>query len=240
MEGNRNLKDIIGTLKERAGLIGLLTILAMLVSGFVSLFLVTPSYESTTQLLVSRAQDESAKLANEDVQTDLQLISTYSDIIKSPATLGQVKNELGLPYSISELNQKITVSGSENSQVLNISATDEEADTAVRIANTTAKVLIADIPKLMNVENVSILYADVLNENAAPIKPNVLLNIVIAAAIGLALGVGAAFLFEYLDTTIKNGQDIKNSLGVPVLGLISPISIQEKAANLPADKSGEA
>lgn len=240
MEGNRNLKDIIGTLKERAGLIGLLTILAMLVSGFVSLFLVTPSYESTTQLLVSRAQDESAKLANEDVQTDLQLISTYSDIIKSPATLGQVKNELGLPNSISELNQKITVSGSENSQVLNISATDEEADTAVRIANTTAKVLIADIPKLMNVENVSILYADVLNENAAPIKPNVLLNIVIAAAIGLALGVGAAFLFEYLDTTIKNGQDIKNSLGVPVLGLISPISIQEKAANLPADKSGEA
>lgn len=240
MEGNRNLKDIIGTLKERAGLIGLLTILAMLVSGFVSLFLVTPSYESTTQLLVSRAQEESAKLANEDVQTDLQLISTYSDIIKSPATLGQVKNELGLPYSISELNQKITVSGSENSQVLNISATDEEADTAVRIANTTAKVLIADIPKLMNVENVSILYADVLNENAAPIKPNVLLNIVIAAAIGLALGVGAAFLFEYLDTTIKNGQDIKNSLGVPVLGLISPISIQEKAANLPADKSGEA
>jgi len=240
MEGNGNLKDIIGTLKERAGLIGLLTILAMLVSGFVSLFLVTPSYESTTQLLVSRAQDESAKLANEDVQTDLQLISTYSDIIKSPATLGQVKNELGLPYSISELNQKITVSGSENSQVLNISATDEEADTAVRIANTTAKVLIADIPKLMNVENVSILYADVLNENAAPIKPNVLLNIVIAAAIGLALGVGAAFLFEYLDTTIKNGQDIKNSLGVPVLGLISPISIQEKAANLPADKSGEA
>lgn len=240
MEGNRNLKDIIGTLKERAGLIGLLTILAMLISGFVSLFLVTPSYESTTQLLVSRAQEESAKLANEDVQTDLQLISTYSDIIKSPATLGQVKNELGLPYSISELNQKITVSGSENSQVLNISATDEEADTAVRIANTTAKVLIADIPKLMNVENVSILYADVLNENAAPIKPNVLLNIVIAAAIGLALGVGAAFLFEYLDTTIKNGQDIKNSLGVPVLGLISPISIQEKAANLPADKSGEA
>ncbi|MDN7244587.1 YveK family protein [Planococcus shenhongbingii] len=239
MDDAKNLHDIFNTLKKRAGMIGLLTILAIVVSGVVSFFLVTPSYETTTQILVSRSQSESTELANEDVQTDLQLISTYSDIIKSPAILEQVKIKLGLPYSVAELNQKITVSASENSQVLNISATDEEPGTAVRIANTTAEVLIAEIPKLMNVENVSLLYAAVLNENASPLKPDILLNLAIAAAIGLMIGVSAAFLFEYLDTTIKNGQDIKASLGVPVLALISPISEQEKAADWPSIKREE-
>lgn len=236
----KNLQDILKIVKKRTRLIGLLTILAILVSGIVSLFLVTPQYETTTQILVSRSQSNSAELANEDVQTDLQLINTYSDIIKSPAILEQVKLTLGLPDSLSELSQKITVSASENSQVLNISATDEEPGTAVRIANTTAEVLIADIPKLMNVENVSILYAAVLNENASPIKPDILLNLMIAAAIGLLIGVSAAFLFEYLDTTIKNSQDVKTSLGIPVLGLISPISAQEKASDLPIIKKEEA
>lgn len=41
------------------------------------------------------------------------------------------------------------------------------------------------------------------------------------------LGVGIAFLLEYLDTTMKNDQDIEDILGIPLLGVISPI--QEKA-----------
>ena len=45
----------------------------------------------------------------------------------------------------------------------------------------------------------------------------------IAAVIGLMLGVGVAFLLEYLDTTMKDEQDIEELLGLPVIGLISPI-----------------
>ena len=42
----------------------------------------------------------------------------------------------------------------------------------------------------------------------------------IAIAVGLVMGVGLAFLIEYLDTSVKNMQDVEYALGVPVLAVI--------------------
>jgi len=53
-----------------------------------------------------------------------------------------------------------------------------------------------------------------------PAKPRVGQNMAIAVAVGLALGVGLAFLIEYLDTSVKTLQDIEAVLGVPVLAVI--------------------
>lgn len=53
-----------------------------------------------------------------------------------------------------------------------------------------------------------------------PAKPKVAQNMIIAVAVGLALGVGLAFLIEYLDTSVKTMQDIEAALGVPVLAVI--------------------
>jgi succinoglycan biosynthesis transport protein ExoP len=53
-----------------------------------------------------------------------------------------------------------------------------------------------------------------------PAKPKVAQNMIIAVAVGLALGVGLAFLIEYLDTSVKTMQDIEAALGVTVLAVI--------------------
>lgn len=53
-----------------------------------------------------------------------------------------------------------------------------------------------------------------------PAKPKVTQNMIIAVAVGLALGIGLAFLIEYLDTSVKTMQDIEAALGVPVLAVI--------------------
>lgn len=53
-----------------------------------------------------------------------------------------------------------------------------------------------------------------------PAKPKVGQNMAVAVAVGLALGVGLAFLIEYLDTSVKTMQDIEAALGVPVLAVI--------------------
>ena len=54
----------------------------------------------------------------------------------------------------------------------------------------------------------------------APYKPNMMLNLLIAAGVGLLLGVGAAFGLESLDETIKVPEDIEGKLGLPLLGAI--------------------
>jgi capsular exopolysaccharide synthesis family protein len=55
---------------------------------------------------------------------------------------------------------------------------------------------------------------------AQPIAPNYPLNLGLAAFLGLALGVGMAFLQEHLDQTIRYGNDVFQFLGLPVLGFI--------------------
>jgi len=51
-------------------------------------------------------------------------------------------------------------------------------------------------------------------------KPNLELNLLIALLIGLAGGIGLAFLFEHLDDSFKRAKDIEDLLGLPVFGLI--------------------
>jgi non-specific protein-tyrosine kinase len=46
-------------------------------------------------------------------------------------------------------------------------------------------------------------------------------NVMMAAALGLALALGAIFLLEYLDDTIKSGDDVQRALSLPTLGAIS-------------------
>ncbi|MFQ5610863.1 MAG: polysaccharide biosynthesis tyrosine autokinase [Anaerolineae bacterium] len=58
---------------------------------------------------------------------------------------------------------------------------------------------------------------------AVPVSPKVRLNVLLAAALGLALALGGVFLLEYLDDTIKSPDDLSESLGLTTLGAVSRI-----------------
>jgi capsular exopolysaccharide synthesis family protein len=56
-----------------------------------------------------------------------------------------------------------------------------------------------------------------------PISPRVGSTVMLAAAIGLVLAVGGAFLIEYLDDTIKTPEDVVRAADLPMLASIAPI-----------------
>ncbi|MCM3709224.1 YveK family protein [Sporosarcina luteola] len=227
MEETISLQDLFKTLKKRAILILLTMLLAVTVAGVVSFLLMTPIYQASTQILVNQQKVEQNQFNTQDIQANLQLINTYNVIITSPAILSKVIENLDLNTTPAALKGKITVNSAQNSQVVNVSVQDPEPFMAVDIANTTAEVFQEEIQKLMNVDNVNILSPAVLSDNPSPIKPDPFLNMAIAAVIGLMLGVGIAFLLEYLDTTVKTEQDVEELLGLPILGLVSPITDNE-------------
>ncbi|WP_254636363.1 Wzz/FepE/Etk N-terminal domain-containing protein, partial [Bacillus sp. GbtcB15] len=82
-----SLKELFLTLKKRLSLIIIITAIATATSGIVSYFLLTPIYQSSTQILVNQSKDEQQVYNAGEVQTNLQLINTYNVIIKSPAIL---------------------------------------------------------------------------------------------------------------------------------------------------------
>lgn len=54
-----------------------------------------------------------------------------------------------------------------------------------------------------------------------PVKPRKELNTLLAAVVGAMLAVGVAFLIEYLDDTVKTPDDVRQSLGLALLGTIT-------------------
>ena len=224
MEETISLKEIVEVIKKRLLMIMALMLGAALAAAIISYFVLTPQYENSSQFIVTQSNiDPSMQFTQNDIRTNVELINTYNVIIKSPAILNSVAEELELNLTSSQLSQKIQVASADNSQVVTVTATDENPVMARNLANTTVEVFQDRIPEIMNVDNVSILSEAVLSPDPSPVAPNPLLNIAIAVVLGAMVGVGLAFLLEYMDNTIKSEQDIENKLQVTVLGVISHI-----------------
>lgn len=223
MEETISLKELLGTIRKRLVMIVLITITAVLVAGVVSYFYLTPIYQASTQILVNQATtDQTQYNISSDVQASVQLVNTYNVVIKSPAILQQVANNLNDGLTVEQINKEIMVTSETNSQVIDLSVNDKDANRAAEIANETANVFDAQIAKIMKVNNVTILAK--ATPATSPIKPRPSLNMAIALVVGLMAGVGIAFLLEYLDTTVKNEQEIERLLELPILGAIATIS----------------
>jgi succinoglycan biosynthesis transport protein ExoP len=61
---------------------------------------------------------------------------------------------------------------------------------------------------------------DVAEPELRPVSPNLFLNVLLSIFIGLGAGVGLAYFIEYLDTSVKNSEDLERVLGIPVVGQV--------------------
>lgn len=239
MEQTVSLKAIFSVLKKRLILIVMVTLVTTILSALVNFYYLTPTYQASTQLLVSQTRSEEPRYDYNEIQTNLELINTYSVIIKSPVILERVKEDLNLDESIGELNSMISVSSENESQVIRISVENSNFAKATEIANKVGEVFQAEVKNIMNIDNVSVLSAAEQYNNPSPVSPNTELNIAIAFVIGLMASVILSFFLEYLDNTIKSEMEIENQLKIPILGSVSSLSkklVAEDKINLAAPK----
>lgn len=235
-----NFNKIIKILKKKIGLIVFLTILGVVIAGVVSYYALTPIYQTSTQILVNQEEKNPDQIGNLNVETNLQLINTYNDIIKSPLILNQVIRSLELSVTAEQLNGHIDVNSESGSQVIEITVSDPDPALAVRIANMIADVFQIEIQNLMKVDNVTILSPAVLKDGQSPISPAPLINMAVAALLGLLLSIGLAFFLNFLNTTIKTEEDIEEHIRLPILGIVASYpekgSQKEKGPNITKDK----
>jgi capsular polysaccharide biosynthesis protein len=232
MEEGISLKEIAATLKKRLLLIIVITSIAVAVSGLISYYLLTPVYQASTQILVNQIKNNQKAFDVDQVRTNVEMINTYSVIIKSPTILDKVAAQMELKQEADDLTNRITVNSEQNSQVFTVTVEDEDPAQAVKIANTIGSTFQSEIKKIMNVDNVSILSKAVLKDEPTPVNPKPFLNMIIAFVIGLMVAVGIAFLLDYLDNTIKTEDDIQNHLQLPLLGVIPMISTEDEKVSL--------
>ncbi|CQR70546.1 Tyrosine-protein kinase etk [Sporomusa ovata DSM 2662] len=111
-------------------------------------------------------------------------------------------------------------------QIVKLPAKEQGLVKVMRDANVAQEIYImlakryeeARISEVMEPTDVQIIDEAIFPDE--PIKPKKLLNTVIAAILGIFVGVGLAFLSEYMNKTIRTTDDVKQYLDLPVLGSI--------------------
>ncbi len=224
MEEEISLVEILDILKKQAKLILGLSLVGLMFSAVFTFFIAVPQYSSKTQLLVSRTET-TQYIQQSDINTNLQLINTYKDIIKGPVILDEVREKLNVDMSHEALSNQVQIETGADSQVFSISITGDNPNQAALVANTIAETFRDKIGDLMKVDNVSIISKAV--PNRIPVSPNKPLNLVIGLLLGFMIGVGLAFLMAFFDTTIKDDRFITEELGWVTLGHVQQIAEEE-------------
>ncbi len=228
MKEEDSLKGLLAIIKQRLVMIISFGILGLLLTAGYTFFIVTPMYESTTQLLVNRASDGSNGIQLNDINSNVQMINTYKDIIKGPVILGGVKEKLELDYTVEQLADMVAIGANQDSQVFSLTVRGPNAGEAAEIANEIAVTFQSEIVDIMNVENVSIISAAAIHSN--PISPVIVNNLLIGLVLGLLLGLGVTFLRYAMVRTIDDYQFITQTIGWPNLGIVSELNKEELTA----------
>ncbi|HDJ2046933.1 TPA: capsule biosynthesis protein CapA [Staphylococcus aureus] len=217
MKEKFDLVKLLNILKKNIKLLLILPAICLVVSAALNFFVMPDKYTASTQILVNMKKS-SSDLAFQNVQSSLQSVNTYTEIIKSPRILDKVSREFDGQYSTAELNSFLKVTNQTNSQIITVSVTTGNKSESDKIVNRISKVFAHDMPKIMSVDNVTILSS--AHDNAVKVSPIVSVNLVISIIVGIVLAILIIFLKELLDKRIKTEEDVESQLGLPILGSI--------------------
>ena len=219
MEETVDLREYFGIIKKRFWIIALITTIAIVVSGAISFFVLTPVYEAKSTLIVNTEKNEETQMITGDqFNVTQKLAVTYGEIIKSRSVLEDVIKNLKLDDDYEDLVNNITVSPVKDTQIISISVQDTNKEKARDIANEIPKVFTKEAKRITKANDIQVIDKAILPQN--PIKPNKMMNMAIAAVLGAMIGLFVVFLIEYLDNKLKTPQDIEKHLGLSVLGVV--------------------
>ena len=213
------IPNILAIFKKNWGLILITTILIGAAGTSYGLFLTTPKYTASTQLIAKVSNDNGATLAGQ-VQATNQMSTTLAQVLVSPTIVQEAKQNLHLNKSVDEIKKTLNVSASATSQVVALTVTSTNAYDAADLANELSNVFIKRAPELMNVSNISILAH--AQTNTTPTSPNKKLIIIASIIAGIVIGLVISMVKVLFNTKIQSQSDL-DSLNINYLGGVSEI-----------------
>ena len=209
-----NLVEIFSYFKSKIIPILIVIGVILVVGNIYSIFLKTPMYQSNTTVLLVNSKNNNTT----ELQLNKNLVTTYTEIIKSRRVLTQVIKEGKLDCSVAELSNMISVEAVGDTELIKITVKNPNKKKASIIADQIANTFIKEIKDLYHLENVSVVDKAIVNNNAYNI--NYLKDNIIYLGIGIVLTFGIVFVMYYFDTTIKSTEVVENKLGLTVIGIV--------------------
>jgi len=210
-----SLGEILEVLKKRWKLILIVTLLATLVSGLVSFFLISPKYEASTKLFIGKEAGAGAVAGYDQNEIAMyqKLMKTYSEAIKTRDLVGRA-----IKVANSNLTEDEVLVTVADTQILQIKIDDKDPNMAATMVQAITNEFVTTSKALVPNGNIKVI--ETVKVPETPVSPNKKMNIAIAFLLGAMVSVGVSFLLEFLDNTYKNREQLEKELDIPVIGTI--------------------
>lgn len=218
------VKDLLLVLWRRLWVIALVVLLLTALAVGASLLL-PPTYEASVKILVG--QEQGITDTPNDVAGLQQLTETMAQAVASRPVAATAIEQLDLKITPeSFLEDKLDASPIGDTQFVEVTYTDSDPERAKEVANAVGEVFserISEFSSGNNAVTATVWERAVTPEN--PSSPNPVRNGLLAMMLGLVLGIGLAFLLEYLDDSWRSPEEAEQISGVPTYGIIPAFKV---------------
>lgn len=158
-----------------------------------------------------------------ELQSNVYLINTYTDIIQGDAVLTAVNESLGNHFTIGELRDAVSVTQSQNSQAFYITATMDSPVDAQNIVNSVITELENTLMAFYGDDVTGIYVMSSASYNPNAVSPSIIMYALIGGMLGIIIMVGIVLIKELMDTRVKSVDDLTN-MGLIRLGEINKLT----------------
>lgn len=222
MDQTVNLDFLIKLVQKYWRAILFCTLGGIVIATGITYTVMQPQYKSSVQILVSRHSNNAATQYTNQ-QADVQMITTYKELIMNQVILNPVVEHLAeeydYTYTLDKLQKAITISNTQNSQVFSINVTDPNRVHSARIANQIAKDFKVQVKEIIKVNNITIVAP--ATPSKLPISPKKVLNIMIGLVVGMAVGLLYAMIRTVTDRRVQGLDFLTGELALPILGQVN-------------------
>ena len=215
-----DLKELFNIFWSKKLLIFFIVLIFTIIGAVYVFGFKVPVYSSSTTLVLAMSGSEKEKMGENsitatDITLNSKLVPTYSELVKSKNVLREVISNLGISESEEDIRKNVSVKSVEDTEVIKITVSNENAVNASKIANEIANVFSRKINEIYHIDNIYIV--DNAEVADSPSNINKIKDMLIFVLIGLVVSMIYVFVLNLFDTTVKSVEDIENAYDIPVL-----------------------
>lgn len=217
-----DLTHILSTLWKKIWVIIICAFLGAAIGFSYSAFIIEPTYSSEIMLYVNNSSisvgSASFSISSSEITAAQSLVKTYGVLLENRTTLEAVIEKSGVNYTWEELDQMVSASSVNDTEVLRVTVTCTDPYDAAKIANTIAKVLPIRIAEIIEGSSMEVVDSAVVNLNK--IAPSITEYTAIGGIVGLLLSFIIIVIIAIADDTIHDEDYILNNYDYPILAKV--------------------
>lgn len=213
-----SLRDIYLILLSKIWHIILSVLIFTLGAFTISSYFINPVYQSRLSIYVFNKDVKSKESTSNDLLMAQRLVNSYIALLQSNSFLTDVIEDANLNIKTKELSKNLKMSAVTDTELFEVVVSADSPSLAFKIANSIVKLAPVKLKEMVHTGTTKVIDTPVMAEE--PSSPNVLLNTVIGALLGLVGSCMLILLYGMLDIKIKNREEITQRYKVPVIGSV--------------------